>query len=81
MDWLAQMLKLPEFFLASSNGLGGGVIQSTASDATLVAILSAKNKIIGELRSEHPEWSDSDVRSKLVIYCSEQVNVNFFCSN
>ena len=26
MDWLAQMLKLPDFYLASSAGLGGGII-------------------------------------------------------
>jgi aromatic-L-amino-acid decarboxylase len=27
LDWLAKMLKLPEFYLASFGGLGGGVIQ------------------------------------------------------
>jgi glutamate/tyrosine decarboxylase-like PLP-dependent enzyme len=74
MDWVAQMIKLPDFFLASSNGLGGGIIQGTASESTLVAILSAKNKAIGEFKNQHPEWSESDVRSKLAIYCSEQAH-------
>jgi aromatic-L-amino-acid decarboxylase len=81
MDWLAQVLKLPDFFLASSKGLGGGVIQSTASEATLVAILSAKNKTITETKNEHSDWSDSLIRSKLVIYCSEQVYFSMFLFN
>ena len=29
MDWLAKMLKLPDFYLASSGGNGGGIIQGT----------------------------------------------------
>ena len=35
MDWLAKMLELPHFYLASSGGLGGGVIQVTASEVSL----------------------------------------------
>jgi aromatic-L-amino-acid decarboxylase len=73
MDWLAKILKLPEFFLASSEGLGGGVIQGTASEATLVTLLSARNKTITEVKEANPEWSEHFIRSKLVVYCSEQV--------
>ena len=72
MDWLAKCLKLPEFYLASS--CGGGVIQGTASEATFVTILSAKNKVIEEVKLKHPDWSDHLIRSKLVMYCSELVN-------
>jgi aromatic-L-amino-acid decarboxylase len=72
MDWLGKMLQLPDFYLASSNGLGGGVIQGTASEAVLVALLSACNKTINEVKLEHPEWQDHFIRSKLVAYCSEQ---------
>ncbi|MCW2493779.1 MAG: ddc, partial [Frankiales bacterium] len=39
LDWLAQLLDLPTRF--RSEGPGGGVIQSTASDAALVALLAA----------------------------------------
>jgi len=74
MDWLAKSLQLPDFYLASNCGLGGGVIQGTASEATLVTLLSAKNKVIQEVKMEHPDWSDHFIRSKLVMYCSEQVN-------
>jgi hypothetical protein len=75
MDWLAKILKLPEFFLASSEGMGGGVIQGTASEATLVTLLSARNKTINEVRDAHPEWTEHFIRSKLLVYCSEHVNI------
>ncbi|MEE3286175.1 MAG: aminotransferase class V-fold PLP-dependent enzyme, partial [Planctomycetota bacterium] len=39
LDWLIEMLDLPEQFLSS--GSGGGVIQDTASSATLCALLAA----------------------------------------
>lgn len=74
MDWLAKALHLPEFYLASSNGKGGGVIQGTASESTLVALLAARNKATCEVKLEHPEWSESEIRSKLVAYCSEQAH-------
>jgi len=95
MDWLAKILKLPDYYIASSGGLGGGVIQGTASEADyyiassgglgggviqgtaseaiLVTLLSARNKIINEVKEEHKDWSEHLIRSKLVIYCSEQV--------
>ena len=40
LDWLAKALDLPEKFL--STGSGGGVIQDTASSATLCALLAAR---------------------------------------
>ena len=47
MDWLGRMLNLPDQFLFSGlNSRGGGVIQGTASEATLVALLSARAKAI-----------------------------------
>ncbi len=49
MDWLGKMLELPEDFLFCSGKKGGGVIQGTASEATLVALLSARAKKIKQL--------------------------------
>ena len=47
MDWLGKMLNLPDQFLFSGqNSRGGGVIQGTASEATLVALLSARARTI-----------------------------------
>jgi aromatic-L-amino-acid/L-tryptophan decarboxylase len=45
LDWLADLLGLPERF--HSNGTGGGVIQHTASDAALVALLAALHRASG----------------------------------
>jgi glutamate/tyrosine decarboxylase-like PLP-dependent enzyme len=35
MNWLGRMIGLPDSFLNVKNGRGGGVIQTTASEATL----------------------------------------------
>jgi aromatic-L-amino-acid decarboxylase len=45
LDWLADMLGLPEKF--HSRGPGGGVIQDTASSAALCAILAARERASG----------------------------------
>ena len=42
LDWLVEMLDLPEKF--KSTGTGGGVIQDTASSATLCALIAAREK-------------------------------------
>ncbi|XP_017776874.1 PREDICTED: aromatic-L-amino-acid decarboxylase [Nicrophorus vespilloides] len=72
LDWLGKMLDLPKEFLACSGGKGGGVIQGTASEATLVALLGAKARAISLAKQAHPEWKDSDIISKLVAYSSSQ---------
>ncbi len=41
LDWLVKMLDLPQQFLSSSTG--GGVIQDTASSASLCALLAARS--------------------------------------
>jgi len=44
-EWLAQLIGLPaSFTIEGSANQGGGVIQSTASDATLVAMLAARER-------------------------------------
>jgi aromatic-L-amino-acid decarboxylase len=45
LDWLAELVGLPERF--RSTGAGGGVIQDTASTATLVALLAALHRASG----------------------------------
>ena len=42
LDWMAQMLALPEKFRSSSSG--GGVIQDSASSASLCALLAARDR-------------------------------------
>ncbi|XP_064648973.1 aromatic-L-amino-acid decarboxylase-like [Lineus longissimus] len=72
MDWLGKMLNLPEAFL--SGGKGGGVIQGTASEATLVALLAARFKIIHEQLEKNPDLTKADIMGKLVAYYSEQAH-------
>jgi len=66
MDWLANALNLPDQFMFSKSGHGGGVIQGTASEATLVAILSAR----ADVTKRNPEVKLED----MVAYCSAQAH-------
>uniref|UniRef100_A0AAA9SF28 Aromatic-L-amino-acid decarboxylase n=2 Tax=Bos TaxID=9903 RepID=A0AAA9SF28_BOVIN len=73
MDWLGKMLQLPEAFLAGEAGEGGGVIQGTASEATLVALLAARTKVTRHLQAASPELTQAAIMEKLVAYASDQV--------
>jgi aromatic-L-amino-acid decarboxylase len=42
LDWMAELLALPEKFMSSSSG--GGVIQDSASGAALVALVAARER-------------------------------------
>jgi aromatic-L-amino-acid decarboxylase len=60
LDWLVDALGLPDAFrheprhlAPGSKPLGGGVIQSTASDATLVSLLAARERARRDGRSGH----------------------------
>jgi len=72
MNWLAKMLDLPPQFLSAPGSKGGGVIQGTASEATLVALLAAKCRMISKFKEEHSEHDESLLASKLVAYTSDQ---------
>jgi aromatic-L-amino-acid/L-tryptophan decarboxylase len=67
VDWMAELLGLPQGFRNTSES-GGGVIQSTASEATLVAVLSARWRATGGRVN-----SDGDT-SRLVAYSSEHAH-------
>ena len=69
LDWLGNMLELPREFLFQSGGDGGGVIQGTASEATLVAVLSARARAVREHRED-----ENCVLSRLVCYGSKQAH-------
>ncbi|XVE78004.1 hypothetical protein DITRI_Ditri13aG0109300 [Diplodiscus trichospermus] len=64
LDWLAKMLKLPQDF--HSAGQGGGVIQGTASEAVLVVLLAARDKVLRRVGKGALE--------KLVVYASDQTH-------
>src|SRR5438876_5680245 len=66
MDWLVQLLGLPERFL--STGAGGGVIEDSASSATLCALLAARNRVTNGVVNR------AGVDRRLVVYASSQAH-------
>ncbi len=66
LDWLVDMLGLPEKF--RSIGAGGGVIQDTASSASLCALLAARERATGF------ESNRTGCDGKLVAYASTQAH-------
>ena len=66
LDWLVQMLGLPEKFLSTSTG--GGVIQDTASSASLCALLAARE------RATHFATNQRGCDGRLVAYASSQAH-------
>ncbi|CAF1186310.1 unnamed protein product [Adineta steineri] len=75
MDWLAKMIGLPNDFLHShADTTGGGVIQTTASEATLVALLAARKEVIRRVQAQFPYLSPAEINGRLVAYCSDQAH-------
>lgn len=66
LDWMAEMLALPERFHSSSTG--GGVIQDTASSSSLCALLAARE------RATNFRSNRSGCDGKLVAYASSQAH-------
>jgi aromatic-L-amino-acid decarboxylase len=68
LDWLVDMLGLPDRF--KSAGAGGGVIQDTASSSTLCALLAARE------RATDGASNRSGCDGKLVAYTSSQAHAS-----
>ena len=66
LDWLVKMLDLPEKFLSTSTG--GGVIQDTASSASLCALLAARERATNFISNR------LGCDGKLVAYTSAQAH-------
>ncbi|MFG0241955.1 MAG: pyridoxal-dependent decarboxylase [Phycisphaerales bacterium JB054] len=83
LDWMAEMFDLPEQFrsTADNNGLGGGgVIQGTASEATLAALIAARQRW-RRMRTERARALEAEtgelglvaeaVEQRFAVICSE----------
>jgi glutamate/tyrosine decarboxylase-like PLP-dependent enzyme len=68
MDWLAKFLHLPDRFLSSSGGPGGGVIQGSAGESATVVLLAAV------VRAQQRAAGRSLPREKMVVYGSDQTH-------
>ena len=66
LDWLAEMMNMPEQFRSTSTG--GGVIQDTASTAALTAIIAARERATG-FQTNAKGYSE-----KLIAYISTQTH-------
>jgi aromatic-L-amino-acid decarboxylase len=66
LDWLATLLDLPARF--RSDGMGGGVIQDSASSANLVATLAALHRASGGA------WRESGVDRRFAVYTSTEAH-------
>ncbi|XP_049867341.1 3,4-dihydroxyphenylacetaldehyde synthase 2-like [Pectinophora gossypiella] len=74
MNWLGKLLGLPEQFLNCSTGPGGGVIQGSASEATLVGLLAAKDRTVRRIKQTNPDLDEGFIKAKLIAYSSDQSN-------
>lgn len=72
LDWLADMLSLPDRFKSTSPS-GGGVIQGTASEATLVALVAARDRMRRALAAPTPD-SRPPTPASFTIYTSTQAH-------
>ncbi len=66
LDWVVEMLGLPERFLSTSTG--GGVIQDSASSATLCALLAARE------RATSGSSNQVGFEGALTVYASSQAH-------
>src|SRR6202167_1925403 len=66
LDWLVEMLDLPDKFLSRS--AGGGVIQDTASSASLCALLAARE------RATNFASNNKGCDGRLIAFCSTQTH-------
>ncbi|XP_028999718.1 histidine decarboxylase isoform X2 [Betta splendens] len=76
MDWLCKALGLPSFFLHHNpDSRGGGILQSTVSESTLVSLLAARKDKILQMRAElNQDVDDSVLNARLVAYSSDQAH-------
>ncbi len=66
LDWLVELLALPASF--KSSGRGGGVIQDTASSATLVALVAARESATGLATNQR------GIQERLTVYASAEAH-------
>ena len=74
LDWLVELLGLPDRFRSTT--AGGGVIQDTASSSTLTALLAARERASAGSVSEHGVGFDPDrgSRQRLTVYTSRHAH-------
>lgn len=77
MDWVAQMIGLPECFLSKTEG--GGVIQGTASEAIVTVMVAARERALSRLTANYGDGKELEdakdaLRGKIVALGSEHAH-------
>lgn len=75
MDWLGKLLNLPEVFLHSGPGKGGGLIQGTASECVLTCLMAARTMFFKKEHEKNPDVTMGQVIDRLVVYTSDQAHI------
>jgi aromatic-L-amino-acid decarboxylase len=79
MDWVSNLIGLPKCFLSTSENGGGGIIQGTASEVIVTAVVAARERLIRRRLAHLPEGEEkldkaADMRGKLVALGSEHAH-------
>lgn len=70
-DWMAKALGLPDFYMFNNNGTignkgkGGGVIQGSISESTLVTMLAAKRVAVEKIRKAILKTAENRTKEEL----------------
>ncbi|CAB4473099.1 unnamed protein product [Rhizophagus irregularis] len=74
LDWMGKLVGLDQKF--HSDGRGGGVIQGTASEATLVTLLAAKYRMLEEYKAKGADEEKlRTLSTRLIAYGSDQTHI------
>ncbi|XP_061078548.1 histidine decarboxylase [Conger conger] len=75
LDWLAKAMGLPPHFLHHHpDSRGGGILQGTVSESTLLTLLAARKAKILQLHESGDDTDDSILNSRLIAYASDQAH-------
>ncbi|RIA88366.1 pyridoxal-dependent decarboxylase conserved domain-containing protein [Glomus cerebriforme] len=73
LDWMGKLIGLDPNF--HSDGRGGGVIQGTASEATLVTLLAARYRMLEEYKAKGLDGEElRTISTRLIAYGSDQTH-------
>ncbi|XP_015905624.2 tyrosine decarboxylase-like [Parasteatoda tepidariorum] len=75
LEWLAKAFDLPKKFLFYEKGSkGGGCLQGSASECTLLVCLAAQKIALQKLKKENPSIPEGELLASLVAYCSKEAH-------